>query len=105
MSDLSSFIPGGVFSGANSRRDRYYRNGVLVPLGPDVQTGEPIEVGDTDDGNTGYFLPNRDGYNQRPGRSLILARKRTLGAAKAAYEFSAATIGSSPCRERVGHSV
>src|SRR3546814_5481165 len=78
----------GVFPGANSRLDRYYRNGVLVPLGPDLQTGEPIEIGDTDNGNTGYFLPNRDGYNQRTGRSLILARKRYLGAAKLDYEFS-----------------
>src|SRR3546814_3081607 len=42
----------------------------------------------TDNGNTGYFLPNRDGYNQRTGRSLILARKRYLGAAKVDYEFS-----------------
>src|SRR3546814_4276725 len=84
-SDLSSFIPGGVFSGKSSSRDRFYRNGVLVPLGPDLQTGEPIEIGDTDNGNTGYFLPNRDGYNQRTGRSLILARKRYLGAAKLDY--------------------
>src|SRR3546814_7592220 len=53
-----------------------------------MQTGEPIEIGDTDNGNTGYFLPNRDGYNQRTGRSLILARKRYLGAAKVDYEFS-----------------
>lgn len=88
MSDLSSFIPGGVFSGGNSSRDRFYRNGELVPLGPDVQTGEPIDVGTTDNGNTGYFLPNRDGYNQRTGRSLILARKRYLGAAKLDFEFS-----------------
>src|SRR3546814_4592464 len=51
FSDLSSFIPGGVFSGKSSSRDRFYRNGVLVPLGPDVQTGEPIEIGDTDNGN------------------------------------------------------
>lgn len=91
--DLSSFIPGGVFSGASSRRDRFYRNGVLVPLGPDVQTGQPIEVGDSDDGNTGYFLPNRDGYNQRTGRSLILARERYLAAAKLDFEFSDALEG------------
>src|SRR3546814_8987038 len=57
-------------------------------LGPDVQTGQPINIGTTDDGNSGYFLPNRDGYNQRTGRSLILARKRYLGAAKLDYEFS-----------------
>src|SRR3546814_15002346 len=88
MSDLSSFIPGGVFSGANSRRDRYYRNGVLVPLGPDVQTGEPIEVGDTDDGNTGYFVPNRGGYTKRTGRSLTLSAKRYTGAAQVDYDFS-----------------
>lgn len=88
MSDLSSFIPGGVFSGGNSSRDRFYRNGELVPLGPDVQTGQPIDIGTTDNGNTGYFLPNRDGYNQRTGRSLILARKRYLGAAKLDFEFS-----------------
>jgi len=92
-SDLSSFIPGGVFSGANSSRDRFYRNGQMVPLGPDVQTGEPIEIGTTDNGNTGYFLPNRDGYNQRTGRSLILARKRYLAAAKLDYEFSDALEG------------
>src|SRR3546814_10364726 len=60
MSDLSSFIPGGVFSGGSSRRDRFYRDGQLVPLGPDVQTGQPINIGTTDDGNSGYFLPNRD---------------------------------------------
>lgn len=92
-SDLSSFIPGGVFSGANSSRDRFYRNGVLVPLGPDVQTGQPINVGTTDNGNTGYFLPNRDGYNQRTGRSLILPRTRYLAAAKLNYEFSDALEG------------
>ncbi|SBV33511.1 putative TonB-dependent receptor [uncultured Sphingopyxis sp.] len=112
MSDLSVFIPGGVFSGGNSRRDRFYRGGELVPLGPDVQTGEPIDVGTTDDGNTGYFLPNRDGYNQRTGRSLILARKRYLGAAKLEYEFSDAVeafaqlqysrITSGETREAVG---
>ena len=93
MSDLSSFIPGGVFSGANSSRDRFYRNGTLVPLGPDVQTGQPVGIGTTDNGNTGYFLPNRDGYNQRTGRSLILARERYLGAAKLEYEFSDALEG------------
>ena len=92
-SDLSSFIPGGVFSGKSSSRDRFYRDGKLVPLGPDVQTGEPIEIGTTDNGNSGYFLPNRDGYNQRTGRSLILARKRYLGAAKLDYEFSDALEG------------
>lgn len=87
-SDLSSFIAGGVFSGGNSSRDRFYRGGEIVPLGPDLQTGEPIEIGTTDNGNTGYFLPNRDGFNQRTGRSLILGRKRYLGAAKLDYEFS-----------------
>ena len=87
-SDLSSFIPGGVFSGSSSSRDRFYRDGVLVPLGPDVQTGNPISVGTTDNGNSGYFLPNRDGYNQRTGRSLILPRTRYLAAAKADYAFS-----------------
>ncbi len=86
--DLSSYIPGGVFSGSNSRRDRFYKDGVLVPLGPDVQTGEPIDVGDSDDGNSGYFLPNRNGYNQRTGRDLITPRKRYLAAAKLNYEFS-----------------
>src|SRR3546814_7997391 len=35
FSDLSSFIPGGVFSGKSSSRERFYRNGVLVPLGPE----------------------------------------------------------------------
>lgn len=88
MSDLSSFIPGGVFSGANSSRDRFYVNGQLVPLGPDVQTGRPISVGTTDNGNTGYFLPNRDGFNQRTGRSLILPRERYLLAGKVDYEFA-----------------
>ncbi len=92
-SDLSSFIPGGVFSGASSARDRFYRNGVLVPLGPDVQTGTPVTVGTTDNGNSGYFLPNRDGYNQRTGRSLILPRTRYLGAAKLNYEFSDSITG------------
>lgn len=87
-SDLSSYIPGGVFSGSNSRRDRFYKNGVLVPLGPNTETGEPIEVGDSDDGNSGYFLPNRDGYNQRTGRDLITPRTRYLAAAKLDYEFS-----------------
>ncbi|MFL9839747.1 TonB-dependent receptor [Sphingomonas sp. ST-64] len=91
--DLSSFIPGGVFSGSSSSRDRFYRNGVLVPLGPDVQTGVPVNVGTTDNGNTGYFLPNRDGYNQRAGRSLILPRSRYLAAAKLNYEFSDALEG------------
>ncbi|MDQ8756271.1 TonB-dependent receptor [Sphingosinicella sp. LHD-64] len=89
-SDLSSFIPGGVFSGASAARDRFYRNGQLVPLGPDVQTGLPVPVGTSDNGNSGYFLPNRDGYNQRTGRSLILPRERYLAAAKLRYEFSPA---------------
>src|SRR3546814_19825086 len=44
-SDLSSFIPGGVFSGKSSPRDRFYRNGLLVPLGTDLQTGQPITIG------------------------------------------------------------
>lgn len=93
MSDLSSFIPGGVFSGGNSSRDRFYVGGQLVPLGPDVQTGRPISVGTTDNGNTGYFLPNRDGFNQRTGRSLILERERYLFAGKANYEFSDSVTG------------
>jgi len=96
MSDLSSFIPGGVFSGKSSTRDRFYRGGTIVPLGPDPVTGEPVVgTGKNLDspGNTGYFLPNRDGYNQRTGRSLILARKRYLGAAKLDYEFSDALEG------------
>src|SRR3546814_1177564 len=59
----------------------------------DVCSSDLIEVGDTDDGNTGYFLPNRDGYNQRTGLSLILARKRYHGAAKVEYEFSDAIEG------------
>lgn len=92
-SDLSAFIPGGVFSGASSSRDRFYRGGVLVPLGPDVQTGLPITAGTPDNGNTGYFLNNRDGYNQRTGRSLILPRSRYLAAAKLNYEFSDALEG------------
>ncbi|WP_337846902.1 TonB-dependent receptor [Sphingomonas sp.] len=91
--DLSSFTPGGVFSGSSSARDRFYRNGVLVPLGPDVQTGAPVNVGTSDNGNSGYFLPNRDGYNQRTGRSLILPRERYLAAAKLNYEFSDALEG------------
>ncbi len=96
MSDLSSFIPGGVFSGANSARDRFYRNGVLVERGPDPVTGDPVTGsggGANSPGNVGYFLPNRDGYNQRTGRSLILARERYLGAAKLEYEFSDAIEG------------
>jgi outer membrane receptor protein involved in Fe transport len=111
-SDLSSFIPGGVFSGANSSRDRFYRDGQLVPLGPDVQTGQPINVGTTDNGNSGYFLPNRDGYNQRTGRDLILPRERYLAAATLRYEFSPAVtaeaqvqysrIYSTETRESVG---
>lgn len=111
-SDLSSFIPGGVFSGGNSSRDRFYVNGQLVPLGPDVQTGQPVNVGTTDNGNSGYFLPNRDGYNQRTGRSLILPRERYLAAAKLRYEFSPALtaeaqvqysrIYSTEVRESVG---
>lgn len=111
-SDLSSFIPGGVFSGASAARDRFYRNGQLVPLGPDVQTGAPVPVGTSDNGNSGYFLPNRDGYNQRTGRSLILPRERYLAAAKLRYEFSEAVtaeaqvqysrIYSTETREAVG---
>ncbi len=88
FSDLSSYIPGGVFSGQSQLRDRFYRDGQLVPLGPDVQTGQPVPIGTSDNGNTGYFLPNRDGYNQRTGRSLILPRERYLAAAKLRYEFS-----------------
>lgn len=111
-SDLSSFIPGGVFSGNSAARDRFYRNGQLVPLGPDVQTGAPVPVGTSDNGNTGYFLPNRDGFNQRTGRSLILPRERYLAAAKLRYEFSPAVtaeaqvqysrIYSGEVRESVG---
>src|SRR3546814_15522306 len=88
MSDLSSFIPGGVFSGGRSRRDRFYRDGQLVPLGPDVQTGQPHNIGTTDDGNTGYFLPNRHAYNQRTSPSLHLARQRELGQRKLDNKFS-----------------
>jgi iron complex outermembrane recepter protein len=87
-SDLSSYIPGGVFSGSSSSRDRFYRGGVLVPLGPDVQTGLPVTVGTTDNGNSGYFLPNRDGYNQRTGRDLVLPRTRYLFAGKLDYKFN-----------------
>lgn len=93
FSDLSSFIPGGVFSGASSSRDRFYVDGQLVPLGPDVQTGNPVNVGTTDNGNTGYFLPNRDGYNQRTGRSLILPRSRYLVAGKLDFDFSDSLTG------------
>lgn len=95
-SDLSSFIPGGVFFGASSARDRFYRDGVLVPLGPDPVTGRPVTgtgAALNSPGNTGYFLPNRDGYNQRTGRSLILGRTRYLGAAKLNFEFSDALEG------------
>lgn len=93
FSDLSSFIPGGVFSGASAARDRFFTNGTLVPLGRDVQTGVPVAVGTSDNGNSGYFLPNRDGFNQRTGRSLILPRTRYLGAAKLNYEFSDSITG------------
>ena len=93
FSDLSSFIPGGVFSGASAARDRFYRNGALVPLGPDVQTGLAVPIGTSDNGNTGYFLPNRDGFNQRTGRSLILPRTRYLGAAKLNFDFTDGLTG------------
>lgn len=89
--DLSSFIPGGAFYGASSSRDRFYNSNGLVPLGPDVQTGLPVNVGTTDNGNTGYFLPNRDGYNLREHRSLILPRERYLVAAKFNFDVSDAT--------------
>ena len=48
----------------------------LVPLGPDVQTGLVVPIGTSDNGNRGYFLPNRDGYDLRLQRSLILPRQR-----------------------------
>lgn len=86
--DRSGATPGGVFYGGSSSRDRFYIGQTLVPLGPDVQTGGTVNVGTRDDGNTGYFLPNRDGYNQREGRSLILPRERYLLAMKADYDLS-----------------
>ncbi|HMO74940.1 MAG TPA: TonB-dependent receptor [Sphingopyxis sp.] len=95
-SDLSTFIPGGRFFGASSARTRFYRDGELVPLGPDPVTGLPISgtgAALNSPGNSGYFLANRDGYNQRTGRSLILGRTRYLGAAKLNFEFSDALEG------------
>ena len=89
--DLSSFQPGGTFWGRSSGRDRFYNESGLVPLGPDVQTGDPISVGTSDSGNTGYFLPNRDGYNQREGRDLLIPRERYLLAAKLDFDVSDAT--------------
>lgn len=89
--DLSSFTPGGVFYGSSSARDRFYNANGLVPLGPDVQTGNPISVGTSDTGNSGYFLPNRDGYNQRELRSLLIPRDRYLVAAKVDFDVSDAT--------------
>lgn len=86
--DLSANIPGGVFWAANFAQDRWYDANGLVPLGPHTQTGEPVEPGTRDDGNAGYFLTNRDGFNQRDHRSLILPRERYMGAAKFSYEFS-----------------
>lgn len=89
--DLSSYIPGGVFYAANSAQDRFYDENGLVPLGPNSQTGGVVTPGTRDDGNSGYFLPNRDGYNQRAHRSLILPRERYMAAAKFSYEVSDAT--------------
>lgn len=86
--DLSSSIPGGVFYGSSSARDRFYRGGTLVPLGPDVQTGGVVNVGTSDAGNSGYFLPNRDGYSTRDVRWISGERERYLGAAKFDFEIS-----------------
>lgn len=86
--DLSSSIPGGVFYGSSSARDRFYRGGTLVPLGPDVQTGAVVNIGTSDAGNTGYFLPNRDGYSTRDVRWISGRRERYLGAAKFDLEVS-----------------
>lgn len=86
--DLSSSIPGGVFYGSSSARDRFYRGGALVPLGPDVQTGAVVNVGTSDAGNTGYFLPNRDGFSTRNARWISGKRERYLGAAKVDFEVS-----------------
>lgn len=89
--DLSSSTPGGVFYAANSAQDRFYDADGLVPLGPNTQNGGVVRPGTRDDGNTGYFLANRDGYNQREFRSLILPRERYLAAAKFDYKLSDAT--------------
>lgn len=89
--DLSGFTPGGVFWGSSSARDRFFDANGLVPVGPDVQTGNPVPVGTSDNGNTGYFLPNRDGYNQRDLRNLLIPRERYLLAAKLDFEISDAT--------------
>ena len=86
--DLSSLIPGGVFYGGSNARDRFFTIGGLVPIGRDVQTGGAVPIGVSDNGNAGYFLPNRDGYNQRDGRDLQIPRERYLLAAKASFEFS-----------------
>ncbi len=86
--DLSSSTPGGVFYGSSSARDRFYRGGALVPLGPDVQTGAVVNVGTSDAGNTGYFLPNRDGFSTRNVRWISGERERYLGAAKFDFEVS-----------------
>lgn len=112
LRDLSGFTPGGVFYAANSAQDRFYDANGIVPLGPDTQTGEVVEPGDRDDGNTGYFLPNRDGYNQRALRSLLLARERYLAAGKFDFDVSDATslfgqvqysrVDSGEIREPVG---
>jgi len=88
--DLSSFTTGGVFYGASGARDRFFVGQTLVPIGPDVQTGRTVPIGTSDNGNIGYFLPNRDGYDLRSQRSLILPRERYLAAAKASFEFSPA---------------
>lgn len=86
--DLSGATPGGVFYGSSSARDRFFNQSGLVPLGPDVQTGAPVLVGTTDNGNSGYFLPNRDGYNVRDLRNLLIPRDRYLVAAKTSYDLT-----------------
>lgn len=86
--DLSGNTPGGVFYGQSSSRDRFYIGSTLVPLGPDVQTGGVVPPNTSDNGNAGFFLPNRDGYNQRTGRDLVLPRTRYLAAAKLNFDFS-----------------
>src|SRR3546814_17361729 len=55
---LSSFLPGGVFSGKSSSLDHFYRHGVLVPPCPALHTGEPILHGYIEHGHTGYLLPH-----------------------------------------------
>lgn len=89
--DLSSNILGGAFRGSSSSRRRFYIGDQLVPLGPNTVTGEPVEIRESDPGNTGYFLQNRDGYNQREGRSLSIPRERYLFAAKVDYDLGGDT--------------